>query len=383
MPTSANITTAGDIAFTLPVGTWGVRVINESDTLIRRLLGQPAATSGASLGLPLAAGAGETLVFKQPLKQAVSYCAIHGGSGNKTLTYEIITQPTQGGTGPSSSTGSGGASNALLLAGTSAATLASLTAATAATGGLFYGTQSGADRKFTLSAAGAALIEAADVAAQRTALFSGYSLTGSQATSLLDLAGTWNTSGTPTALKLNITNTASDGSSLLLDLQTGSSSKLSARATDGAISLNAGSSPSIGRRADVNMLMLHEVFPGSGVAIMGIGSGYNPGVNISVSANLSWTNDSPASTRDLILGRAAAATLQLGLDNATTPTAQVIKGHNVTTGTGAALEITGGTGSVARGAVTLNGGNRAAYDASPSATTIRDILISHGLMAAS
>lgn len=41
-------------------------------------------------------------------------------------------------------------------------TLASLTAATPATGGLLYGTQGGADRKFTVTAAGAALIEAAD-----------------------------------------------------------------------------------------------------------------------------------------------------------------------------------------------------------------------------
>lgn len=40
-------------------------------------------------------------------------------------------------------------------------TLASLTAATPATGGLLYGTQGGADRKFTLTAAGAALMEAA------------------------------------------------------------------------------------------------------------------------------------------------------------------------------------------------------------------------------
>ena len=49
-------------------------------------------------------------------------------------------------------------------------TLGNLTAATAATGGLFYGTQAGADRKFTLTAAGAALGEAADAAAQITAL---------------------------------------------------------------------------------------------------------------------------------------------------------------------------------------------------------------------
>lgn len=61
-------------------------------------------------------------------------------------------------------------------------TLANLTAATAATGGLFYGTQSGVDKKFTSTAAGAALIEAADAAAQRSLLsvlpLSGGTLTG-------------------------------------------------------------------------------------------------------------------------------------------------------------------------------------------------------------
>lgn len=48
---------------------------------------------------------------------------------------------------------------------------------------------------------------------------------GSLAGSLLDLAQTWNTSGTPTALKLNVTDTASNASSLLVDLQVGGTSK--------------------------------------------------------------------------------------------------------------------------------------------------------------
>lgn len=55
----------------------------------------------------------------------------------------------------------------------------------------------------------------------------GYSLTGSNAQSLVDLAGTWNTSGTPTAIKLNITNTASGTLSYLIDLQTGGTSRFS------------------------------------------------------------------------------------------------------------------------------------------------------------
>jgi hypothetical protein len=57
-------------------------------------------------------------------------------------------------------------------------------------------------------------------------LVSNYSLTGSDATSMFDLAGTWNTSGTPTAIKMNVTDTASNAASLLMDLQVGSLSKV-------------------------------------------------------------------------------------------------------------------------------------------------------------
>jgi hypothetical protein len=53
----------------------------------------------------------------------------------------------------------------------------------------------------------------------------GQSLTGTQATSLVDLSATWNTTGTPTAIKLNVTDTASNFSSLLLDCQTGGTSR--------------------------------------------------------------------------------------------------------------------------------------------------------------
>lgn len=55
----------------------------------------------------------------------------------------------------------------------------------------------------------------------------GYSLTGSDATNMVDLAGTWNTSGTPTAIKLNITNTTSNAASKLIDLQIGGTTRFS------------------------------------------------------------------------------------------------------------------------------------------------------------
>lgn len=52
---------------------------------------------------------------------------------------------------------------------------------------------------------------------------------GSLAGSILNLTQTWNTSGTPTAFKLNVTDTASNLASLLMDLQVGGSSKFAVR----------------------------------------------------------------------------------------------------------------------------------------------------------
>lgn len=49
----------------------------------------------------------------------------------------------------------------------------------------------------------------------------GTSLTSSNAQSLIDLAQTWNTTGNPTAIKLNITNTASGANADLMELQVG------------------------------------------------------------------------------------------------------------------------------------------------------------------
>lgn len=49
----------------------------------------------------------------------------------------------------------------------------------------------------------------------------GYSLTGSDATGMVNLAGTWNTSGNPVALKIAITNTASGSTSKFLSFLAG------------------------------------------------------------------------------------------------------------------------------------------------------------------
>jgi hypothetical protein len=87
----------------------------------------------------------------------------------------------------------------------------------------------------TVSSAVDSLMQASDAAGIRSAaglgttdlvtflgqILSGQSLTGSQATSLLSLATTWNTTGTPTAIDLNVTDTASNAASLLMNLRVG------------------------------------------------------------------------------------------------------------------------------------------------------------------
>lgn len=56
---------------------------------------------------------------------------------------------------------------------------------------------------------------------------------GALSGSIINLAQTWNTTGSPTALKLNVTNTASGASSLLADFQVGAASKFSIDKTGG------------------------------------------------------------------------------------------------------------------------------------------------------
>lgn len=58
-----------------------------------------------------------------------------------------------------------------------------------------------------------------------------YSITGTNSQSLINLTGVWNTTGSPTAIKLNITNTASGIDSNLMDLQIGAVSKFTINKT--------------------------------------------------------------------------------------------------------------------------------------------------------
>jgi hypothetical protein len=75
----------------------------------------------------------------------------------------------------------------------------------------------------TLTAA--ADFRAIETTAGRIVISDTATVTGTNATSLLDLSQTWNTTGTPIALKVNITDTASAALSDLMSLQVGGSAR--------------------------------------------------------------------------------------------------------------------------------------------------------------
>jgi hypothetical protein len=81
------------------------------------------------------------------------------------------------------------------------------------------------------TAAPAAKLDVTATANDEVIQATGYSLTGSNAQSLVDLSGTWNTTGTPALIKANVTDTASNAASLLMDLQVGGTTVFSVSKT--------------------------------------------------------------------------------------------------------------------------------------------------------
>ena len=159
----------------------------------------------------------------------------------------------------------------------------------------------------------------------------GYSLTGSNATSMINLAGTWNTTGTPSAIKLDITDTLSNAASLLLDLRVGGNTYFSVRkdgafsarmnaAGTSAVSLTAGNTPtfdvqqSTGLKSQLTPLKL-AIFNGA------------------------------SATSPAIIRSGAAAKIVLGDADAAAPVAQTFSVQGVVAGTtntaGAAWTIGG------------------------------------------
>lgn len=73
----------------------------------------------------------------------------------------------------------------------------------------------------------------------------GYSVTGSSTTTMVDLAGTWNTTGIARGIKLNITDTASNASSAYVDIQRSGTSLFSLQDNSGFTLIKLGTAPEI------------------------------------------------------------------------------------------------------------------------------------------
>jgi hypothetical protein len=140
----------------------------------------------------------------------------------------------------------------------------------------------------------------------------------------INLTATWNDAAhTFTGIFANITDTASNGNSFLLHFQVGGANRVRVF-KDGRAS-----------------------FEGNVTAPIIVGTSF-----LSCLSDVGGVLFGAANDARLI--RAAAATLQMGANHASTPTAQRIQAHGVTTGTGANLTLSGGAGSVAYGGVLID-----------------------------
>lgn len=149
---------------------------------------------------------------------------------------------------------------------------------------------------------------------------SGYSLTGSSTASMLNLAGTWNTTGAPSAIVLNVDNTASSASSKLLDIQLSSAPWFSLhRGTFGGTNLGglggiAFGDPNSGGNS-------FTLTPGRSDNVLYVGATQQFGLDFAIRNTglrfrsayvLSWSSDSTSyGTADVGVSRASSGVLKI------------------------------------------------------------------------
>ena len=149
-------------------------------------------------------------------------------------------------------------------------------------------------------------------AANTSALTATYSVTGANTTPLLDLSGTWNTTGVATGIKLNVTDTASNASSLLADFQVGGVSVMKV-AKNASITLNSTVSTG-GFRFGNGVAGLYSQSGGAMVADNNGGALFvrTSGISLRTAATVGWSSSTdPTIAPDTILARDASNTLAL------------------------------------------------------------------------
>lgn len=169
----------------------------------------------------------------------------------------------------------------------------------------------------------------------------GYSVTGSGTTSMVDLAGTWNTSGAPTAIKLNVTNTASSASSLLMDLQVGGTSQFKVDRSGNPTFVgslvtipNAGQIFNVSQNAGIALgSSVFTLYGSGGTANISISGATSVILGSTQNFGFSSSSNPVSAGIDTFLTRSAAATLQLGAADAASPVAQTLQVQSVVAGT--------------------------------------------------
>lgn len=187
---------------------------------------------------------------------------------------------------------------------------------------------------------------------------SGGTQTGASGVAILDMAQTWNTTGAPTAIKLNITNTASGAAAKLMDLQIGGTSMFNVTPGTNASVVNVTATTSV-----QNTVTINQVAGIQGVALIVTGGTVNTafaapsGIVISQTWNnaaaapvlfqMSLTNTSStvgALLFNILVGGTALWTMAPNAfitHTAATTGAYAITQVNATTGAG--LQMAGGT----------------------------------------
>lgn len=146
----------------------------------------------------------------------------------------------------------------------------------------------------------------------------GASLTGSNASTLLNLATTWNTSGTPTAINLDVTDTESNSRSILLDLKVGGVSRAKL-GKNGALTLYG---PSNATSCTITPDQEEAAFYAYNTTNEGFGLfgnvGFGRSLRLDSVVGLGWNSGGPSSGADSGFFRVAAAVIGVRGANSTT-----------------------------------------------------------------
>jgi hypothetical protein len=177
--------------------------------------------------------------------------------------------------------------------------------------------------------------------ANTSALTASYSVTGANTTPLLDLSGTWNTTGVARGILLNVTDTASAAASQLLTLQVNSLLRFQVR-KDGIAYAGHWVTTPTGYRVSPN--------PDTSLQTMQLGTA---GLSLVSTGTLNWASGSTAGTGDTFLARDAANIL--AQRNGTNANTFRLFGTFTDASNGRRLDITSTTGGIFTLTATGNG----------------------------